>query len=457
MKHILPLLTYSVLACPLFAAESPESVAGGYMTMRATADLKLLKATGNALVEQKRASATDGFSKYLTAYGTHPSALEKSVEEIFSATMTDRLPLHPAVAAKRREVIKMYLDFGLDISVGKEALPKFRPNSWSPTTRKPLSGSYDAFSSEDACYYHKIALDCPRVPLPAEFVSAVNIKLQGDSDDNFKGFMISGVADPVRKIFALKNKASKGADTRSDAKEFTLHIGNEVADKIPSKAFGDRNMSFLDTAVMPAVVVSCYKTRINPNGFDVDCDFSAGPAPVGTLGDRGFGGDAAKIPNMAINIRDGEATDPLEPICHAIGGPIGGPIGKNWKAIVYPALSWDGHVDSINNGLLPYNAVVQLDHELDLNTYRIDGRLLTLPARRILEAIQSYGYYVIDHKPDKTPDPAMSLAIWTMANVREYAPFKREGFRSPSESVSAEIHDVLKTSQLYVVVPQVRK
>lgn len=451
MNRTFVILTFAALPLAALTGLRAETIRPPDST--AAADPKLLKATDNALVVQKGASATDGFSKYLSPYQAHPSALTKTVTEIFQATLSEQSPLHPVVAAKRRQVIQMYLDFGIDISVGKEALPHFRPKSWSPKTRKTLSGSYGAFYSEDACYYHQIAPDCARVALPANFIHAVNIKLQGEGDDNFKGFMISGSADPVRKIFALKNKGSKGEDSRSAPKEFTLHIGNQVAHKIPSKAFGDRNMSFLDTAVRPAVVVSCYGTRMNPNGFDVDCDFSAGPSPVGTLGDTGFGGDAAKIPNMAINIRDGEATDPKEPICHALGGPI----GKSWKAIVYPALSWDGHVDKINNGILPYGAVMQLDPKVDLSAYRIDGQPLTLPARRILEAIQTFGYYVIDHKPDASQEPSINMALWTMANVAEYVPFKRDKFKNPSDSVSDEIKQVLGNNQLYVVVPQVRK
>lgn len=399
-------------------------------------------ATDGSTFEASITFRTDGFSKYLSPYKLHPTASTKTVDQIFNDTITPGLPLHPSNVDMRKKIISMYRDFGIDLSLPKGEHQSYTPETWTSNTRKPLSGTYDAFYSADACYYHPISSDAPKVALPKKYVHAVNIKLEDESDDNFKGFMISDGSDPIRKIHVL-----------TSGKIFTLHIGNTVADDIPrGGGVGDRNMSFLDISAIPAVVINTYGTRMNPNGFDVDCKYCAGPSPVGTLGDTGFGSNAAKIPNMAVIIRDGEATHPHEPICHAVGGPV----GEKMKAMVYPALAMDRGIADVNYGILPYGGLIQLDPAVDLDAYRIDNKPLTLPARRILEAVQTYGYYIIDGKDDDYSDPRINLAFWTMANTKEYAPYKRSGFRSPGASVADEIRDVLENSQLYIVVPQVR-
>jgi len=119
MNRTFVILTFAALPLAALTGLRAETIRPPDST--AAADPKLLKATDNALVVQKGASATDGFSKYLSPYQAHPSALTKTVTEIFQATLSEQSPLHPVVAAKRRQVIQMYLDFGIDISVGKEA------------------------------------------------------------------------------------------------------------------------------------------------------------------------------------------------------------------------------------------------------------------------------------------------------------------------------------------------
>jgi hypothetical protein len=152
------------------------------------------------------------------------------------------------------------------------------------------------------------------------------------------------------------------------------------------------------------------------------------------LGDQ-LGINAAGKSDLVALIRPGEAINPKQPIPHALTGPV-----KNaWKAIVYPASNVDNSIDQNNRGLLGYGFLVQLDPAFDLTKIK-----LSLPARRILEAIQTYGWYMDD-------TGVRDFDIKGNFSGAEFAPY------GGVDAVDAEILAVLKTQKLFVVPPLVKR
>jgi hypothetical protein len=97
------------------------------------------------------------------------------------------------------------------------------------------------------------------------------------------------------------------------------------------------------------------------------------------------------------------------------------------------------------SGLLPYGALVQLDPELDLTTLG-----LSLPARRILEAMQTYGAYLVNAGG---PD----FGLYTAAGSAEFDRYGGVYRPSDQQGVQDEISRILSTSTIYVVPALVKR
>ena len=83
--------------------------------------------------------------------------------------------------------------------------------------------------------------------------------------------------------------------------------------------------------------------------------------------------------------------------------------------------------------------MVQLDPSLDLTKIK-----LSLPARRILESIQTYGWYMDD-------TGVRDFDIKGNFSGAEFAPY------GGVDAVDAEILSIVKTQKLFVVPPLVKK
>ncbi|WP_287129029.1 Ig-like domain-containing protein [Candidatus Cyanaurora vandensis] len=430
-----------------------ENSAKGYDSLSLRKGVHTLTATGYPSAGGDVFSATaeftvvgttgaTAFSSKLSPYGPHETANTKSVGTIFDATKTLGLTLVEGFGDKRKDIIAMYRDFGIDLSLPGSEQGQYRPDKWSKDTPQPLDGDYRQPYSEDAPFYQKIPRG-PRVELPTAYISYVSLATEGGSNTH-QGYTIADKKDPEREVTQRNNPVTT----------YTRHVSPDAEDEIPVGG-SDKHLSFIDGS--DDTVVTCYHTRLANNGVDFDCDW-AGWSELGTLGDQGGGTDAAKIPNLAMVLREGEATDPVNPIPHALSGPM----GINWKAMVYPALGIDGNIDNINYGLVPYGGVVQLDPDLDLTQVTVEGRPLSLPAFRLLEALQDYGFYVLDNRNDDTPTNAFtSLGIWTTTTAEEFLPYKNgkvngTGPSAGTLSVQDELVSVLERYRVYIVPPVVK-
>jgi hypothetical protein len=393
------------------------------------------------------------FSPQLSKYLPHPTARSRTVDEIYDRTTTSGITLPPDYAAKRKEIIRMYQAAGIDVSLGKEELRKLRPATWSPSTPQPLKGNYVQPYSIDASFYHKIPSQWPRVQLPIGYAQTGHISTLGPPGDGSDGFgiglVISKATDPVRKL-SLANGAyaKKGACPQHNpfkGYNTATHIRNSAnvllggnGEGVPYDA-SDRTVIWLDSSDNTIVATwisspDCDRPDLGTKLGDWSGEAVTPREKLPNLGDQ-LGINAAGKSDLVALIRPGEAINPKQPIPHALTGPV-----KNaWKAIVYPASNVDNSIDQNNRGLLGYGFLVQLDPAFDLTKIK-----LSLPARRILEAIQTYGWYMDD-------TGVRDFDIKGNFSGAEFAPY------GGVDAVDAEILAVLKTQKLFVVPPLVKR
>ncbi len=393
------------------------------------------------------------FSAELSRYPVHPTARSRTVDEIYDRTATSGITLPPDYIAKRKEIIRMYQASGIDLSLDKEALRKLRPTNWSKSTPQPLGGTYAQPYSIDAPFYHKIPSNSLRVQLPIGYVQTGHISTlgaEGDGSDGFGiGLVISKASDPVRQISLAnggyakpgvcpQHNPFKGYNTTTHIRDSANVLLGGKGEGVPYQS-SDRTVIWLDSS--DNTIVSTWISSPDCDRPDLGTKLGnwSGEAvtPKETLPNLGdqWGINAAAKSDLVALIRPGEAIDPKKPIPHAVTGPV-----KNaWKAIVYPANHVDNSIDQNNRGLLGYGFLVQLDPSFDLNKIK-----LSLPARRILEAIQTYGWYMDD-------TGVRDFDIKGNFSGAEFAPY------GGVDAVDAEILAILKTQKLFVVPPLVKR
>ena len=393
------------------------------------------------------------FSAQLSSYPMQATARSRTVDQIYDRTATPGITLAPELVDKRKEIIRMYQAAGIDISLDRDELRKLKPTDWSRQTPQPLNGLYLQPYSIDSPFYHKIPTSWPRVELPTGYIQSGHISTlgaEGDGSDGFGiGVVISNATDPIRNLSLANGKYVKtGACPEHNSftgYNTTIHLRNSANKLLGGSGEGvpyqssDRTVVWLDSSNQTIVATwitspDCDRPDLKTKLGDWSGEAIAPKETLPNLGDQGGINAAAKSDLVAL-IRPGESIDPAKPIFHALAGPV-----KNaWKAIVYPASSTDRSIDQNNRGLLGYGFLVQLDPKLDLAAMK-----LSLPARRILEAIQSYGWYMDD-------TGVRDFDIKGNFSAAEFALY------GGVDAVDAEILAVVKTQKLYVVPPLVKK
>lgn len=403
------------------------------------------------------------FSNELSAYPSHPTARSRTVEEIYQRTATPGINLSDEYVSKRKEIIQMYKNSGIDLSLEKEELAKIAPKTWSKKTPQPLSGKYLQPYSVDSPFYKQIPAKSPRVQLPNGYFKSGHISTLGPPGDGSDGFgigvVISGSNDPMRTIHLQKADGYAKIGTCPDHNPFkdtnvNIRIRNSANVKLGERGEGvpsnrsDRTVVWVNGAdntvvstwgtiedcTKPAYTDKDGKTWEATKAGDWSAMYIPRPEKLPSLGDSG-GINAANKSDLVALIRPGEATNPKSSIPHALSGPV----RDAWKAIVYPARNYDNSIDSNNRGLLGYGFLVQLDPTLNLSELK-----LSLPARRVLEAIQTYGWYM-----DDTGVRDFDIkGNFSAAEVNSYGGVG---------AVDAEVIGVINKNKMYVVPPLVKK
>jgi hypothetical protein len=391
-------------------------------------------------------ASVPGLSTALKPYPLQPG-LQQPISKLLASLSTAGAGLSSEEEDARTQIAAMYRNFGFDLAADNsndlsEELPKLSPTGWSAPSgdaKLPLSMRF----SEDSPFYQPIPKTWPRVRLPRHLMQTVQLNTNQQGDGIGYGVAVAEDDAPVRTVTAMweNQPSTRTATSFSISPDWKRHI--------PSLPAGDRHVIFIDPK--QAKFISLYKVSSDPSTGSPHGLYAAPPTSFNSLGDHG-GSAAARFAELPLLIQPGEATDDLEDIHHAIGGPI----SRVWAARVYPATARDyGVLESVNTctnkgkmntGVVPYGGIIQLDPALDL-----DQLHLTRPARRILRAMQVYGYYVMDFG-------CADLDIYTAVPEKEFDGYGGlYGFHPNGPGVQNEIAKVIRESDLYVVPPVTKR
>jgi len=388
------------------------------------------------------------FSHGLTPYPNELSAQLSSLRTLLDRTATPGAPLSKAEVAVREQVLSMYANWGIDPSLDYQhdqssLLLAMAPRNWAAPGKAAAGTPLSLLFSPDAPYYHAIPALWPRVALPSGYFKQLQLNTNQQGDGIGFGEVTAAPADPELII------TSQWYSDLTTRRSFPFRMPTRWTRELPAQPAGDMHMIFVDPE--RHAFVSSYKTSLDRVTGGPDALYASSPAALGSLGDRG-GSIAANFAELPVMLQPGEATDAAHPIRHALGGSV----ARVWAARVFPASAWDGGVRTgvntctgagfMNTGLVPYGGVIQLDPKLDLARIK-----LTLPALRILEAIQTYGYYVMDFG-------CSDIDIYTAIPEEELNPFGGLwGENGKGAGVQREVERVLLNHTLYVVAPLTKK
>lgn len=387
------------------------------------------------------------FSAQLSAYALHPSVLDEDLEVLLRSTASERIVLSSAEVETRRLVFGMYLNLGIDPSLDSgndrsELLAARLPAPALPLRTRDQQLAPSMWFSPDSVFYHAIPKDWPRVALPKGYIKQTQFSTAYHGDGIGFGEVVASASDMPIEV------SSQWYDVRSTRRVFKFRMPVNWISRLPTQKEGDRHVIFMDPASNS--FISSYKTSMDKQTGGPKALYVSSPHSFDGLGDSG-GSVAAGFAELPILIQPGEATDPGREIPHALGGAV----GRTWAARVYPATSRDAgvltsvnpctHSDYTNSGVVPYGGIIQLDPNLDLT--RVG---LSLPAYRILRAIQLYGYYVMDFG-------CGDLDIYTAIDSNELEPYGGPWGNDNGPGIQNEILHVLTQSTLYVVPPPIKR
>jgi hypothetical protein len=404
------------------------------------------------LMIQVSANAQSTFSSGLSPYPNITTS-GVTVSQIITNISNPNVTLSTADNMVREQVVQMYLDAGIDISYDYTNDDSVALRGLSPTGEAPgylfLPNPATSFSP-DAPYYHTIPTDSPRVLLPAGYIQDVQVNSARGTGTNTDGIgygeVIASASDPNLTVRSMWPGVSSTLVT------FPYHMPMNWYQSLPTNSMGDRHMIFIDPQTQ--TFVSSYKTRRNTTTYGPNADFANRPTSIIGLGDQG-GSTAAKFAELPAMIQPWELTDTVYPIFHGIGGPV----ARVWGGRVYPASARDTgmltgkddcaeanntYQNYMNTGLVPYGGVIQLDPSLDLTTLG-----LSLPAFRLLQAMQTYGYYVMDFG-------CTDFDVYTAIDENEIEPYGGMYGNANGVGVQNEVKNVLINNRLYVVPPMVK-
>jgi hypothetical protein len=391
-------------------------------------------------------TAIGQFSPGLTPYpNIVPPGL--STATIIARISNQNVNLTTAERLAQQAIVEMYVSVGIDPSYDyandiSTALLAMAPtgNAKGKLNLSDLALSF----SPDAPYYQPINPSAPRVLLPAGFFQSFQLNSvngpKGDTDGIGYGEVTTVAGAPILAI------TSEWYSDRSTMTTSMFPMPVNWFKSLPELVVGDSHMIFVDPASL--TFVSTYKTTLNKKTGGPKALYASNPTTMTGMGDRG-GSTASRFAELPVMIQPGELTAET-PIQHAVGGPIQRVSG----ARVYPAYARDAGMLTSDNtctgtgymdtGIVPYGGVIQLDPSLNLANMG-----LSRPALRVLQAMQTYGYYVMDFG-------CTDMDIYTAINSSEIEAYGGMYGNAHGIGVQNEVANVLRKANYYVVAPQVK-
>jgi len=177
---------------------------------------------------------------------------------------------------------------------------------------------------------------------------------------------------------------------------------------------------------------------------------------------------ATQVPTLGFTIKDWEINEPDSEINHAISGAF----NPLCNGFIYPASRSDAGDAGINNpgncGSIVQGGVIQLDPDFDLKAVYDAGKL-SLPAYKILKAMQKYGMYNLDKGGNSANHGCMMYTStgagdWLNPEDSRYnVPFKdgAQGSVNVTEEIKAffqndEFFGLTQQPKLFITIPNVK-
>jgi len=428
---------------------STDSLTSGSHTLTAAATLSSGEILDSDPVTLEVVPSINGtFSSSLAPYLNQLSAQQQPLSAVLANTSTAGANLSSEEVNVRQAILAMYMNWGIDPSLDYQddesaILAALIPARWQQPTSSTPAAPFSMDFSTDAPYYHAIPAQWPRVALPAGYLSSLQLNTNQQGDGIGFGESVATASSPNLIV------TSEWYNDPTTLVTFPYRIQTTWTQQIPSNAAGDKHVIFIDP--LSDTFISSYMTSLNGSTGGPDGLYISTPNSFNSLGTSG-GSVASRMAELPVMIQPGEATNPTQAIQHAISGPV----TRTWAARVFPATARDAGIltstnpckgsGKTNTGLVPYGGVIQLDPSLDLSKLT-----LTLPARRILEAMQTYGYYVVDL------GCGADIDIYTAIPESELDPYGGLYGNSNGSGIQGEVQNVLANNTLYVVAPLTKK
>ncbi len=381
------------------------------------------------------------FSDKYEPYYPMITASQKTAEEIYNATVSTEFELTEKQRSARMSVVEMYKNAGIDVTRGVNNLAYnifSIPTSWSELTPKSLTGEYEQAFSVDACFNRKIPKTAPEVKLNEDVIDLSDFHLAVINTDEQTGGQGTGIAriiadreDPVMSIAAIWS-----SDVIYIQNYYKRRIPQNVDRLLNNNPSADRHAIFIDDETKTGV--HTFKT-VPPNGR-FPYDINSGRLPnydirglaAGNVFDlTGIGAEgksgvyAAYVLADGMTIKANEINNPDTMIEHALSGAVN-PV---MYGVVYPAMASDagGINDNSNFGAVPEGGLIRLDKKIDLTSLYNSGKI-SLPAYKILKAMQEYGMYNVDRTSN---GKGKGVMLYTSTSAQDWLNASDESFNVP--------------------------
>jgi hypothetical protein len=425
-----------------------SGLSAGSHTLSATAKLPDGTSKTSGSISLNVVPSINGqFSNQLTAYPNQFPTQQLDLPSVVGRTTTSGAAVTNEETKVRTSIAAMYRNWGADVSFDSGNDQSALLAAWVPTnaaapTANRNTAPVSMWFSPDSPFYHAIPSQWPRVELPQGYFQTVQFNTAYRGDGIGFGEIFVKTSDPQLPV------VSQWYDVAATRVTFPFHMPLDWTNRLPTQPAGDSHLIFIDPT--GNTFFSTYKTHRDSSTGGPVALYASKPSTIAGLGTKG-GSIAAAFAELPAMIQPGEAIDPNREIGHAIGGPV----SRTWAARVFPASAWDAGILTstngctnkglTNTGLVPYGGIIQLDPALDLKTLN-----LTLPARRVLRAMQVYGYYVMDFG-------CTDFDIYTAIDESELEPFGGPWGNAKGIGVQNELQNVLRSNRLYVVAPLTKK
>lgn len=435
----------------------------------------------------------EAFSDKLEPVYPHLTAATRTVDEIYDRcdTSDKYVPVTDGIKQARKEIIQFYKDLGIDVSYDIENRFSSKLIDNFPRTyekKRPDNGNY---MSVDYCANQAISEDAARYLLPDEALKNSRNKFFFNSVMNSFTGIVSGAMQNGLPIVEGRSdmKKTRIARISGDSKRNVVygHMVNAPEDMVKylyQGTTGDRHCIFVDTETEKSVSTWLTVAAGAPGGYgfgenyvipgyDVTCSTMSSPLDINGMSEDTYGisTTAANVTMLPFLIKSEEISDPDAEIEHALAVCL----SSLWKARVYPATATDSTLYTAvsESGMdrhqaaaydcVPYGACLQLDPSIDIDAIYEAGKL-SLPAKKVLKAMQKYGFYHVDYGAGYVYT-ATTPQDWVKADDNRWNVPVRDG-KQAQYRVQEEITEFMKGNPffgfdgkvlpVYIVAPQMK-